>query len=136
MLVHRWWSGILLLGALACTSRVDARLELIADARTPSPTFRIASASSVRGMRVERVEPFSNGWNAPLWQLLSLHGVAVAAPDSLSYGRVPLGFAQGAPAAVLFPGYYRLIIDFADGSGSLDFDVGSDGQVTTGGPHR
>ena len=137
MTLHRWGAALAILGTFACTSRIDARLDITTDAHTPQPTFRITTTLATRKVRVERVELGPDDiQRAPLWQLLAEPGTQPAAPRLLTYGQIPPGFFQAAPPAVLFPGEYALVVDFATGSRSLAFVVASDGSVTAPGLQR
>ena len=117
--------------ALSCTSRVDARLEIVPNSHIPQPQFTLVSRLAPRRIHVERQEVGPADLRGQtMWTLMAAPDVKIALPTVLTYGEVLPGFTQTTPAAALFPGRYSLVVDFRQGRSSIDFDVDLAGRVT------
>ena len=121
----------IVVSALACTTRSDARIELVADARIPRPQFTIGGSQVPRRIRIERRDVgLDDDQIQTVWLLMATPATTPLVSTVLTYGEVPAGFAQAAPASALFPGRYALIADSRNGSSLIEFRVESDGRVT------
>ena len=136
MLLQRIVMSALLWSVVACSSRVDARIDIAPDAHTPRPTYRVHSELATRFVSVEQVEMGADDLRfTSMWHIVASPSSASPLTE-LAYGLVPADFTEAAPAAVLFPGQYRLTVGLATGNASIPFDVGSDGRVSSRGFKR
>ena len=117
--------------AIACTSHVDAHVEIVPDSHIPQPQFTLVTSLAPRRIRIERQEVGPADLRGQsMWTLMAAPDIKVALRTVLTYGKVLPGFTQTTPAAALFPGRYSLVVDFRQGRSSIDFDVDLAGRVT------
>jgi hypothetical protein len=114
----------------ACDTRGRARISLDADARTPSPGFRIAALEAPRFIEFERTSDRPGRAGDPtIWRLVHRADTTITPPIHIVYGSVPPGYTAAAPAAMLYPASYRVRAKFTHSSGVRTFVVAPDGTV-------